>query len=324
MGTFNWCFVGTGTLANFVAEQILATGRHKIVSCYTRSFEKGKEFGDRYGCQAYETLKEAVCAKDVDGVYVVTPHNVHYRNVKEILELGKPVLCEKAFTVEAGDTDELIRLAKEKDLYLCEAMWTWFGPGALKAREIIDSGRLGRILSADFTFNCMAVNYAPRVSDPKRAGGAILDIGVYPLTYAYNLFGAPEDFCCKGRIENGIDYAIEIDATFPENISVRIQADINDPDGDEMCVIRGEKGTLEVPGFHCNNIVRVVLTDGVEEMCCADKPELDYIPEFDAVAAEISQGLKESKYVPLRSTSDIMHIMDKCRAQMGLVYDSLE
>ena len=105
MEKFRWCFISTGPLAKTVAKQLLESGRHQIVSCYTRNFEKAKDFAGKYGAAAYETAEEAITAEGVEGVYVVTPHNAHFRFVKQALELGKPVLCEKAFTVTAQETD---------------------------------------------------------------------------------------------------------------------------------------------------------------------------------------------------------------------------
>ena len=113
MDKFGWCFIGTGRLAEEVAKQISA-GNHKIVSCYTRNYENGKKFAEKYGTTAYQTAEEAILAEGVEAVYIVTPHNAHFRYVKKALELGKPVFCEKAFTVTAEETDELIRIAGEK------------------------------------------------------------------------------------------------------------------------------------------------------------------------------------------------------------------
>ena len=118
MNKFRWCFIGAGSLAKTVAFQLNRSGRHEIVSCYTRNYEKGVEFAKKYGGKAYKTPEEAITAEGVDGVYVVTPHNAHYRYVKQALELGKPKKYEKSFTVTAEETDKLIALAKEKDLYL--------------------------------------------------------------------------------------------------------------------------------------------------------------------------------------------------------------
>lgn len=206
MDKFGWCFIGTGTLAKKVAKEILAGGKHKIISCYTRNAERCSEFAKEYGAKACLTPEEAMQADGVEGVYIETPHNAHFRYAKQALELGKPVLCEKAFTVEGKETDELIALAKEKNVYLCEAMWTWFGKPSNKVREWVNEGKIGKVNEAKFTYCMKSIGYAPRVADPKRAGGALLDITIYPVTYAYRLFGYPTKIESHGHIENGIDH----------------------------------------------------------------------------------------------------------------------
>ena len=104
MEKFRWCFIGTGNLAATVASQLRKSGRHEIVSCYTRNYVKGKAFAEKYGGTAYDTPEKAITAEGVEGVYIVTPHNAHYRYAELSLKLGKPVFCEKAFTVTAKET----------------------------------------------------------------------------------------------------------------------------------------------------------------------------------------------------------------------------
>lgn len=318
MEAFRWCFIGAGRLAHGVAEEILASGRHKIVSVYTRNWDSCCAFAQQFGAEPYRTAMEAMNDPEVDGVYIVTTHNAHYRFAKPAIEAGKHVLLEKAFTVEAADTDELIALAKEKGVYLAEAMWTWFGPVANQVRSWVQSGKIGAVQSAKLTYRMMSVNYAPRVSDPKRAGGALLDVGVYPITYLYRLFGKPVNVSCTGVLQNGIDISEEISMTFENGLTGHCSVSIVDENMDEALILKGEKGEIRSPFFHMTKDAEL-LCDG----CEAEKfhGEGGYLNEFDIVASEIREGLTESRYVPLQATSDVMHIMDDCRAQMGLVYD---
>lgn len=320
---FNWCFIGAGKLAGIVASQIQGTGRHKVVSCYTRNFDKCKAFCEEFGAKAYDNPEDAINDPKVDGVYVVTTHNAHYRYVKLALDLGKPVLNEKAFTVRASETDELISFAKEKKLYLAEAMWTWFSPSANKALEWIESKEIGEILKSRFTFRTNGIGYAPRVGDAKRAGGALLDITVYPITYAYRLFGYPEKIESIGIIENGIDTSEEIIFTYPGNKKVQISVSLVDNDG-EMMTIVGSKGCIWAKDFHYKNLVNLDKDGKTTSFSGPGSLDNTYIDEFDTVALEIKEGLLESRMVPLKATSDVMHIMDEIADQIGLVYDSLE
>jgi predicted dehydrogenase len=239
--------------------------------------------------------------------------------------LGKPVLCEKAFTVTAEETEELIAIAKEKNLYLAEAMWTWFSPAANKVKEWVDSGAIGKVSGADFTYHMMSVNYAPRNSDPRRAGGALLNITVYPIAYAYRLFGYPTAIESTGKIVGGIDHGEEIKMSFAGGEVVNISASMVDTEGFERMTIHGENGKIKAPLYHASGIAslhrglfksRLFLSGG--------KIFNSYMDEFDKVADEIRAGLTESEVYPLQSTLDIMKIMDEIRGQIGLVYDNLE
>ena len=324
MNEFRWCFIGTGRLADQVARQLLSSGRHRIASCYTRNYENAKKFAEKHGCRAYENAEDAICDSEVDAVYVVTTHNAHYRFVKKTLELGKPVLCEKAFTVNAKEAKELIELAGEKNLYLCEAMWTWFSPSANKCREWLEEGRIGKIRSASFTYHMKSINYAPRVSDPKRAGGALLDITVYPITYAYRLWGMPKGITAVGNIEGGIDTGEEVEFDYG-TFKVSISASIIDMKGFEKMKIKGEKGTISAPLYHAMN--GLTLRRGVfrKEKFKGPGPKINsYLDEFDTVAEEIRNGLTESRMQPLKATLDVMKILDEIREKIGLNYTELE
>lgn len=324
MERFRWCFIGTGKLAHKVAKQILRSGKHTIVSCYTRSFEKAKEFADTFGCTAYKTAEEAMSV-EIDGVYIVTTHNVHYHFAKLALMMGKPVLVEKAFTVTAEETKELIDLAREKDVYLAEGMWTWFSPCANQVLDWVKRGEIGKINHVRFTYHLNSINYAPRVSDAKRAGGALLDVTVYPITYAYRLFGYPDSIESKGTIRNGVDEGEEIVFTYSNGLKVEISASIVDMKGLEKMTITGERGKITSSFYH--STTKATLKKGLFQRTKykgGSGISNSMVVEFDHVAEEIRQGLKESNFVPLGVTYDVMKLMDTIAGQIGLSYTDLE
>ncbi len=325
MEKFKWCFIGTGSLAKTVASQLNKSGRHEIVSSYTRNYDNAVAFSEKYGGTAYDTAEKAICADGVDCVYIVTPHNAHYRYAKLALECDKPVFCEKAFTVTADETRSLIELAREKDLYLCEAMWTWFSPSANQTKNWIDTGKIGRIISADFRYHIRTVGNKGRHTDPKRAAGALLDITVYPITYAYRLWGKPERIESKADIRNGIDLSEKLIFHYSDGFDVRISASVNDYLGLEKMTIKGEKGYIKAPFFHAVNGITYKRGLFNKETFKGDGPKLNsYLDEFDAVADDIRSGRKESSMVPLKATKDVMEILDEIREQIGLFYNTLE
>ena len=314
---FGWCFLGTGTLANNVAKEILPTGRHRIVTTYSRNPEKNRAFAAACGAVPCASVDEAVLNPAVDAVYVVTPHPSHYNLVKQALSLGKPVLCEKPLTITAAEAKELFDLAEEKGLYLAEAMWTWFAPTANRVKEWVDAGRFGTIERVHLNYHMNGQNYAPRVTDPALAGGALLDIGVYPIHYLIRLFGMPAEVRCTGRLKGGIDWGEEIELLFANGLKARVSMSIDDWKGLERLRIQGSEASTSIWFFHMANAAK--LKKGLRT--------LDRIQqyggmrnEFDLVAEEIRQGRTESRFVPPSATLDTMRVVDECRTQMQLVY----
>ena len=314
---FNWAFIGAGTLAKSVAREITASGRHRIAAVYTRNPEKCAAFAQQYGAFAAKSAEEAMTFSDVDGVYIVTPHTSHAEYALQALDLGKPVLCEKPVSTDARLTRAIIDRSHEKGVYFTEAMWTWFSPIANQVKAWLDAGEYGEIQKLSFTYHLKSINYAPRVSDPKVAGGALLDVGVYPLTYAYRLLGKPESITCRGTLQGGIDTDEEILLTYADGKKVPISVSILDCKGWEIMRLVGTKARTKLRFYHTANQVRLCrFQSGNEQL----KAYGGMLKEFDLVADEIKQGLKESAYVPHQATLDVMEMMDECRRQMGLVY----
>lgn len=317
MGKFRWCFIGAGGLANSVAKVITDSGRHEIVSVYTRSIEKGIDFAKKYGANAYETAREAIMQENVDGVYVVTPHDSHYKYAKISLEAKKPVLVEKAFTVNYAQAKELFDLAEKNNVYISEAMWTWFNPIANKVKSWIDEGEIGEILDTDIMYRVNVRNFAPRLTDPNMAGGCMLDSGVYPLTYLYRIFGKPDTVLCKGKLENGIDISEYVEFIYENKYKISIPLSIDAENWDEFFEVRGSQGKIRVDDFHGAEEAFLEMNSG-EHIKITERTTM--LNEFDEVVNEIQMGLLTSKFVPKESTLDVMEIMDECRKQMGLVY----
>ena len=314
---FNWAFIGTGTLAQKVAKEITASGRHRIAAVYTRNPEKCAAFAKEYGAFAAKTAEEAIMHPNVDGVYIVTPNTSHAGYALQVLDLGKPVLCEKPVTTDAKQTRKIIERSREKGVYFTEAMWTWFSPIANQVKAWLDAGEYGEIKSLHFTYHMKSINYAARVSDPKLAGGALLDIGVYPLTYVYRLFGKPEKIECQGTLQGGIDTGEEIRLTYPGGKVFTISTSLLDYKGLERMKLVGTKAKTNLRFYHMANSVKLSRFPGKGKKLKAYGGMLN---EFDLVAGEIRQGLKESTYVPHQATLDVMEMMDECRKQMHLVY----
>lgn len=312
---FRWAYIGCGSIASQTANQIIK-GNHTITAVYGRSYDKACSFAEKYGARAYKSLDEMFDEDNFDGVYIATPHNSHVYYTEESINHGKPVLCEKPAGVSAKEFEKVMTLAREKNVYLSEAMWTWFNDVAIKVREWVKEGKIGSPQRVEIThaFPGVMMSKTSRLLTPETAGGALLDVGIYPITYCYNLFGYPKEIKCDGDVENGIDVAERVTLVYEGfecvcNMSLRYL--------NEGSVIKGSDGSIRLSKiYHVAGRASLNLKSGKDSI----RKKTDYLTEFTRVADEIKEGLKESRYVPLDATLDVLKIMDECRAQMNLVY----
>lgn len=316
-GRFKWCFIGTGLVANRAAKSIMASGQHEIVSVYSRNEATRDGFAAQFDCISCEDARSAITAHGVQAVYIATPHNSHYEYAKLALESGKPVLCEKPFTTDAKQAEELFSLAREKGLYLAEAMWTWFSPVARRIKQWLDDGELGKLQRSVFNYHMDVRSYGKRLTDPARAGGALLDTGIYPISYIYRLFGKPIAISCKGSVKNGIDLRENVVLSFPDGSKHIASVSMCDNDGGLILRLVGTKAEIYCSPFHSAAEAVLHGNDGSVEIFTGDG---SYANEFTLAADEILSGRVESRYVPPSATIDVLKIMDECRRQLGLVY----
>lgn len=316
---FNWAFIGSGNIACKVAQEITKSGRHRIISVYSRTKERAERFARHYNSECYDQLESAIQNENVDGVYIATPHSAHYSNMLSALEGMKPVLCEKSFTVNYAQARHIIKLYEQNNIYLAEAMWTRFNPVVRQVNEWVRSGQLGRILSMKASF-CTPMSWAKstipdRVFKPQTAGGALLDLGVYTISYAQMLFGNAEDIKCRMVRKKGIDRSERIELLMGD-IPCKLSSSM-DSLRPFTAVIKGEKGVIKVPMFYRPTRAIMRLKDGREERV---ESRAGYIHQFDEVAQEMKSGALQSPFIPHCDTLEVMRIMDECRLQGGLRY----
>lgn len=307
-------------LAARVAKQLLKSGRHSVVSVWARSPKKVAGFASRFGAKAYPTLEEAAGAEDAEAVYVVTPHSVHYEHTLRALKLGKPVLTEKAFTINASQAEELALASKKSGTFLSEAMWTWFNPNVRWAAELARSGKYGKVKSIRaklcFSDKIRALfQKRPRFYDLHYGAGSLLDVGVYPIALAYLFLGKPDEIECEMKMWHGFDEYDRIILTYNGGTKCYLASSYRKIES-ETAVIEMENGKIVIPFFHKARSARVI-SGGVTE-----KVRLPggYVHEFDRLESDVREGRTESSVIPLECTLDIMRIMDECRKQNGFVY----
>ena len=315
--SFNWCFIGTGQIANKVAKELVTNPGHQIVSVFNRTKKKAEKFAKKYNSKVYESALEAIKDPRVDGVYIATTNETHFSFAKLCLENHKPVLCEKPITGYAKELKELIRLSQEHHTFLKEAMWTWFNPVANKVKEWIKEERIGKILSVDCIFNMPIFGYnnaKDRYISPARYGGALLDLGVYSVRYVYELFGKPKSIESRGKLYNGIDLFNESIFEY-DGFKARVSSQINALIG-EHCIIKGEKGIIKVPLFHMASKA-ILKTKNSKEVFRDNKKK--FARQFQIVGEYIKEE-KPDELVSLASSLDVMDIMDEIRKQIGVIF----
>lgn len=320
-----WGIIGCGDIAHTFAAGLEALDTGILLAGASRTPDRARKFAKRHGveraCSDYESL---VTDPGIDAVYVATTHNFHYENVKLCLEHGKHVLCEKPFTINAAQARELIELAREKNLFLMEALWTRFLPAIQKLQELLAEGIIGNVhtVKADFCLG-KRVRARHRLRNKALAGGALLDLGIYPISMASIVFGRPPvkilgsanmdkktgvDEFSQYRLDYGNGQTAELSASYSKKAPV-----------DAM--ISGTAGSIRIPHFL-----------GAKELHIhrpGEKSEVLKFPYGDgenfkyeiAHAMEcIAAGKTESDIMPLSKTLETMQTMDTLRAQWGLTY----
>ena len=316
MKKFGWAVIGCGSIAETVAKELEADGSGRVVACWNRTPSRAADFAAKFGCKAYDTAEEAITAKGVEGVYVATTHDMHGYYSKLCIERGVPVLCEKPFTVNRKEAAEVFALAKEKGVYVAEAMWTWFNAPAHTVRKWVREKKVGEVQSvcATFAYEMVKSCDKPRVTSRELIAGALLDIGVYAVRYILELFGMPSSITATGTLLNGIDTAENITmdyGSFKAELTVSMAETMP-----EVLVIQGTDGKIVVPDFHMTRTG--TFTGKHQDAFTCDS--LLYGTQMRLVAEEIRAGKKESAYCPWQSVLSTMALMDECRKQLGVVY----
>lgn len=312
---FQWVYIGSGHIAEKTAADV-TRGEHRIAAVFGRNKETAAALAQKYGAAVYDTAEDAIRHPGADAVYIATPHTSHVEYACLAMRLGKPVLCEKPVGVTEADVRTLIDCAKANDVYFAEAMWTWFSDVAQTVKRWVQSGRIGTPTHAElyYYFPGLMKPRTSRVRKPETAGGSLLDVGIYPITYCYNLFGVPDEVRCDGTIKDGIDVEEHVTLRYGA-LTCELHSGLNNLR--ESCLVEGTKGTVSLPVlFHVAS--KATLKTETEKEVFRGKT--DYLTQFDHVAADIRAGRRESAIVPHEATLQCMRIMDECRRQMGLRY----
>jgi predicted dehydrogenase len=322
---FRWGILASGGIAQAFARDLSYLNNHIVAAVGSRSQESADAFAIEFpGCHAYGSYEELVNDPTLDAIYVATPHPYHVSNSILALSAGKPVLCEKPFTINAQEAREIKAAADANGVALMEAMWARFLPHMRKVREILNSGILGEILAVEADHGQRLSDYAnPRHWEPALGGGALLDLGIYPISFAHMVLGIPEKITASATFtDKGVDssstaifnYANGGQAILTSNmmVSTPCRASIN-----------GTLGKIEIDRtFYNPASMRVVMHDGTTTEYPSDYKGhglREQALEFESVVR--SGGLNSLILTPTESI-EIMGSLDEIRRQIGLIYPS--
>jgi len=318
-----WGILGTGWIADLFVRDLQLTGK-RVVAVGSRSQAGADAFAARFKIPKAHASYEALAAdRDVDVIYVATPHPMHADNALLALEGGKHVLIEKPFTLNGAEARRVVDKAKAKKLVVLEAMWTRFLPHMLRIHELIASGALGTIYSvvADHTRD-LPSDPAHRLNALELGGGALLDLGIYPISFAWDILGAPSEIMAMARFKDtGADAEV---ATMFRHAGGAISTSISSSDngGPNVAMILGTKARIEIAStWYVPTSFRLIgRDDKVIEEYRSDVPGRGMQFQADEMERLVGAGLLAGTIMPPEETVAIMGTLDEVRRQIGLKY----
>lgn len=321
-----WGILATGGIAASFTANLLDMPDAEVVAVASRTDASAKAFAERFGiARAYGEWGALAEDEDVDVVYVATPHASHRAAAGLCLEAGRAVLCEKAFALNAREARDLVTLARRRGLFLMEAMWMYCHPLIRRLKALVDDGAIGEVRTVQADFG-LAGPFPPahRLRDPEQGGGSLLDLGVYPVSFAQLLLGEPSEVTARAMLsDEGVDLQTGMLLSWESGAHALLHCSINA--GTPVAAsVTGSRGRIDVPnGFFYPD--RFVLhRDG------RDPEEFTAVPEHgprDSLkheAAEVMHRLRagdtESPLVPLDGTLAVMRTLDAVRERIGVRY----
>jgi len=323
MNSINWGILGCGNIAVSFARDLAVLKDARLLGVASKSKERAENLGKTFDVERrYDSYSELVRDPDIDAIYVATRHNDHLSAATLCIENGKSVLVEKPFCVNAAETEQLIALARRKNVFLMEAMWTRFLPVIQAVKERIKKGDIGAVntLFADFGFKAP---YDPksRVYNPELAGGALLDIGIYPISFASLIFEKQPDEILSHAIigTTSVDEQSSYLFRYGDNALAILASTIRGISPRSAHVV-GEDGSFHIPQFWKARSASLIRGEKTVEVLEPAFQGSGYNYQAQEVMDCIRRGETESSIMPLDESLAIMQTVDRVRDQIGLKY----
>ncbi|MEV0635869.1 Gfo/Idh/MocA family oxidoreductase [Streptomyces sp. NPDC050619] len=321
-----WGILATGGIAAAFTADLVDLPDAEVVAVASRTQESAKVFAERFGIpRAYGDWDALAQDEDIDVVYVATPHSAHRTAAGLCLEAGRNVLCEKAFTLNAREAEELVALSRARGSFLMEAMWMYCNPVIRRLVQLVRDGAIGEVRHVQADFG-LAGPFPPahRLRDPAQGGGALLDLGVYPVSFAQLLLGEPSDIAARAVLsDEGVD--LQTGALFSWESGALASVHCSIIGGTPtIASVTGSEGRIDIPNgfFHPDRFV--LHRDGrdPQEFAAdpADGPRASLKHEAREVMRALRAGETESPLVPLDGTLAVMRTLDTVRDRIGVRY----
>lgn len=319
MKPLRWGVLGTGRIAHTFAEDLRLIDEGEIVAVGSRSQSSADRFADEFGVKhRHPSYEELVANPEVDVIYVATPHAMHHDNALLALEHSKPVLVEKAFTMNAAEARELVQVARERKLFMMEAMWTRFLPHVVAIREMIANGELGEIVVVEADHGkWFEEDPSSRLFAPELGGGALLDLGVYPVSFASMILGRPDRIAAMvDPAFTGVDGQASMLLGYPSGAQAVLTCTSRARTATRAC-ISGERARIEIDGdFYAPTSFRLISRSGDASTFEFAREGRGLHHQAVEVARCIDAGQLESPVMPLDETIAIMDTMEKVLAYL--------
>ena len=320
--TINWGIIGLGNIALKFAQDLLTVEDAKLYAVASRSIEKANDFATTYNAtKAYSSYEDLAKDPNVDAVYIATPHALHKENTLLCLEHGIAVLCEKPFAMNINEVDDMIAKAKEKNVLLMEALWTYFLPHYQFVLNELTNKTYGNVLKmeADFGFY-RAFNNDSRVFNKSLGGGSLLDIGIYPIFAALSALGIPNKIKADATFfENGADSSSNMTFIYNDGLSAKLKSTLLEKTPTEA-IFYCEKGTIKInSGFFMPTTVSLIKDDKVE-LIDFNYKTIGYNYETLHFNNLLRQGKTESDIMTFEFSKQLIKTLDAVREIIKLNY----
>lgn len=322
-GMYNWGVLAPGGIAESQVADMQVAGL-RIGAVASRNLERAQAFAAKFNIpDAYGSYAELLADPAIDVVYVCNTQNAHLETALAVIAAGKNLLLEKPFTLNANQAAQIVSAAKAKEVFVMEAMWTRFLPNHVRLFEILAAGTIGEInqVVADHT-QYLPVEIAPRLYEPELAGGSIIDLGVYPISFAHRIFGAPLGIAAKAKLNSdGLDLHTAMLFDYQGDKQAVLTSGIDSP-GPVNAVILGSKGRIVLERQFYENSSFTVFDHSEQIIERYEAKIHGRGMQHQAIHVEecLAAGLLESPIMSLTETVEIMEVMDQVRALIGVTY----